>query len=140
VLPRYWVKKSEVENRLSDYKRKWLFAFRGIAATTNERTLISTFLPLVGVGNSAPIIKSGIDDPRLLCCLIAGFNNITLGYVGRQKAGGSNLNFFIIKQLPIFEPIVFSEKDIEFISERVLKLIYNSYDMKFFALDMDYKG
>jgi hypothetical protein len=61
-------------------------------------------------------------------------------FVTRHKVGGNHLNFFIVKQLPIIPPDWYTEEDIEYISSRVLELVYTAYDMKPFAEDMGYDG
>ncbi|MFM6207136.1 hypothetical protein, partial [Planktothrix sp.] len=58
----------------------------------------------------------------------------------RQKVGGNSLSFFIVKQLPVIPPDWYTPEDIEFISSRVLELVYTAYDMKPFAEDMGYDG
>ena len=58
----------------------------------------------------------------------------------RQKIGGTSLSFFILKQLPILPPESYTEEDIEFISTRVLELVYTAWDMQPFALDIGYDG
>jgi hypothetical protein len=77
---------------------------------------------------------------KQICCLVANFNSIILDYVAKQKASGGNLNFYVVKQLPIIPPEWYTPKDIEFISSRVLELVYTAYDMKPFAQDMGYDG
>ena len=50
------------------------------------------------------------------------------------------MNFFIVKQLPIFEPVFYSLKDVDYISSRCLELVYNAWDLKPFAEDIGYDG
>ena len=58
----------------------------------------------------------------------------------RQKLGGTDFCFFILKQLPFIPPEAYTSKDIEFISSRVLELVYTAWDMQPFAQDMGYNG
>ncbi len=60
----------------------------------------------------------------------------TLDYVARQKTGGTNFNFFIVKQLPVPSPSIFTLKDIEFVGDRVLELVYTAWDIKPFVDDV----
>ncbi|MBE9238867.1 N-6 DNA methylase [Anabaena aphanizomenioides LEGE 00250] len=140
VKPRYWVDKKEVENRLSDWKKEWLLCFRGICRGTDERTSIFSLLPKVAVGNSAPLIIPQINKADLISCLVANFSSLVFDFVTRQKVGGTNFNFFIVKQLPVIPAERYTEKDIEYITPRVLELVYTSWDMQPFALDMGYEG
>ena len=71
-----------------------------------------------------------------------------MDYILRQKAGGSNLNIFIIKQLPFPLPSYFHEPTgwatdtsrIEWIRSRLLELTYTAWDIEDFASDLDYNG
>jgi hypothetical protein len=132
---------SEVENKLvNNWNREWVLAFRGICRATDERTAIFSILPKVGVGNSAPVILLGIDQANLVSCLQANFSSLVFDFVTRQKVGGTNFNFFIVKQLPVLSPKSYTQEDIEFISTRILELVYTAWDMQPFAKDMGYDG
>jgi hypothetical protein len=61
-------------------------------------------------------------------------------YVAKQKASGGNLNFYVVKQLPILPPESYTQENIDFIAPRVLELVYTAWDMQPFALDMGYEG
>ncbi len=60
--------------------------------------------------------------------------------------GGTNLNFFIVKQLPVFSPDDFllevwpGRKYVELIVPRVLELTYTADDLQGFAKDLGYNG
>jgi hypothetical protein len=140
VTPRYWVDKKEVENKLVNWKKEWLLSFRDITNSTSERTAIFSILPRVGLGNTSPIVF--IDNKYIsnICCLVANFISLIFDFVTRQKVGGTHLTYFYIKQLPIIPPEWYTPEDIEFISSRVLELVYTAYDMKPFAEDMGYDG
>lgn len=141
TTPRYWVDKQEVNNRLADkWDKLWLLAFRGITKAVNERTAIFTLLPRVALGHSAPVMIPEISKPDLVACLQANLSSLVFDFVTRQKAGGTNFNFFIVKQLPVLAPESYTPQDIEFISRRVLELVYTAWDMQPFAQDMGYEG
>jgi len=141
VNPRYWVDKAEVENRLTGkWDKEWLLGFRDITNSTNERTAIFNLLPRVAVGHTAPVFFTNEKDYKLISCLLANLNSITFDFIARQKIGGTHLTFTIFRQLPIIPPDWYTPEDIEYISSRVLELVYTAYDMKPFALDMGYEG
>ncbi|BBD63224.1 putative type II DNA modification enzyme (plasmid) [Nostoc sp. HK-01] len=141
VQPRYWVSRVEVENRLArKWDKDWLLGFRDICRSTDERTAIFSLLPRVAVSNKAPLLISNKFEPKLLSCFYASVNSLIFDFVTRQKLGGTTMNFFIVKQLPILAPESYSQEDIEFISTRVLELIYTAWDMQPFAKDMGYDG
>ncbi len=137
VQPRYWVSRNEVENKLAEkWDKEWLLGFRDICRSTDERTAIFSLLPKVAVGNNAPIILINIKNTQFISCLLANFCSLIFDYVARHKVGGTHMNFFIVKQLPILPPESYTEKDIEFITPRVLELVYTAWDMQPFAEDI----
>ena len=139
--PRYWVERSEVENRLSEkWQRKWIIAFRRTCRTTDERTAIFSAIPSSGVGDSAFLLLPSYGSVFLQSCLLGSLNSLVFDFVTRQKAGGANFSFFIVKQLPILKPEAYTQRDIDFIAPRVLELVYTAWDMQPFAQDMGYTG
>ncbi|WP_217651924.1 DUF559 domain-containing protein [Hydrococcus rivularis] len=141
VQPRYWVSRTEVENKLAGkWNKKWLLGWRDICRSTNVRTAIFSLLPRVAVGNKAPIFFIDKKYYSLTSCLLANLNNLIFDFVARQKIGGTNMSCFIVKQLPVIPPEAYTKEDIEYISSRVLELVYTSWDMQPFALDMGYEG
>jgi hypothetical protein len=141
VLPRYWVSQSEVESKIPEtWNHSWLIGFRNaISATADARSVKFTIIPRFGVGNSMPLIFSE-KSTKEISALVANFNTLVLDYVAKQKASGGNLNFYVVKQLPILPPESYTPQDIEFISSRVLELVYTAWDMQPFAQDMGYQG
>jgi hypothetical protein len=141
VVPRYWVGKKELENKLGDrWNKDWLLSFRDVTNSTNERTAIFSLLPKVAVNHKAPILFINKNNYALASCLFANLNSLILDFVARQKVGGTSLSFFILKQLPIIPPEAYTQEDITFISTRVLELVYTAWDMQPFAKDMGYDG
>lgn len=141
IKPFYYVSSIEVDNRLKQkWIRKWLLAFRTITSKSLERCSIFSVIPRVGLGNSCPVVISNVQNSLKLACLISNFSSLVFDYITRQKIGGANFNFFIVKQLPIIPPDWYTTEDIEYISSRVLELVYTAYDMKPFAEDMGYHG
>lgn len=141
IEPRYWVDKKEIDNKLDDkWNKNWLLAFRDVTNSTSERTAIFSLLSKVAVGHKAPLVFINQNNPEFYCLFIANVNSLVLDYILRQKIGGTSLSFFIVKQLPILPAESYTEKDIEFISTRVLELVYTAWDMQPFALDMRYDG
>jgi hypothetical protein len=101
--------------------------------------MIAAMIPHAGVLNSAPLMLTDPNVPeRLACCLLANLNSFALDFVVRQKVGGLHLNFFIVEQLPIFDPVFYDmrcpwsrgQKLKAWVSERVLRLTCTSNDMK----------
>lgn len=149
-MPRYWVSKRDVvQNIPEQYQSKWFQGFAKVTSPTNHRTMITTLLPQVGAGDSMQIIlfpsnMSGFKASFFM----ASFCSFIFDYVARQKIGGVNLNFFIVKQLPVIslvkgqEPCPwFQTLNLEqWIASRVLELTYTAWDLEPFARECGYYG
>jgi hypothetical protein len=139
VEPRYWINHKELENKLNNrWNKKWLLVFRGITSATNEYSTIFSILPYAGVGDPGQLLFTNHKNNHLIACLLANCNSLVFDFIGRQKIGGTHLTFSIMKQLPIIPPENYSQEDIEYISSRVLELVYTANELKPFAEDMGY--
>lgn len=128
-MPRYWVHESEVEAQIGFMK--WQLGFTNVTSPTNERSMLPCFIPKVGVGHSMPLIMG--DDKANLMELGACLSSMPFDYIGRQKLGGVNYTFFIVKQIPLPKSDQAIRNEI---LRRVLELTYTAYDMKPFAEDV----
>jgi hypothetical protein len=142
-MPRYWVSRTEVEHKLDEWRSPWLMAFRDIARSTDERTFISTCLPRTGVGNNGPVLLVGDRTRSRGLCLESNLSSLALDFVARQKAGGTHLNFFIVKQLPVLPPETYERRIegkrlAEWVTQRALELTYTSDDMAPLARDLGF--
>ncbi|MBC7251087.1 MAG: hypothetical protein H5T62_12480 [Anaerolineae bacterium] len=130
----YWVEQSEVIARLKP-DPGWVLAFRDISNTTNERTGVFTLLPWSAMSNKAPLLLLG--QRRLLAAaLVANLNSLPFDFAVRQKMGGTSLNFFIVKQLPVLPPTRYTPDLLDFIVPRVVELTYTAWDLQPFAADV----
>jgi hypothetical protein len=127
--PRYWVPEKEVSN--SD----WLFSFRKTARSTDERTMIASPLPRVGVGDKAPLLFFENLSPDKLA-LLAGLNSLACDFGVRQKLGGIDISHFYIKQFAVHSPKHYETALLEYIVPRVLELTYTAWDLAAFADDV----
>ena len=141
ATPRFWVDRALVQQQVSavNWQFSWLFAFRKLTNTTNQRTLISSVLSLAGVGDSAYVVFSN-QSPVKFAALIGNFSSLVLDFVARQKVGGTNLNLFYLFQFPVLPPFRYTQPDLGFIVPRVLELTYTSHSMAPFARDLGYDG
>ena len=138
--PRYWIKEGDRESALAGRQaRQWLIGFRGITNATNERSFISSVFARVGAGNSLPIMLFAY-EPKVQTALTANLASLCLDFIARQKIGGTNLNFFIVKQFPVLPPDRYTPADLDFVVPRVLELTYTAHDLAPFAHDLGYNG
>jgi hypothetical protein len=141
AIPRYWVPHGTVESQLAakGWAKGWLMGWRDITNSTNERTVIVSFLPRAGVGHTMPLFFSKAET-RLWAALQANLCSITLDFIARQSVGGTHLTYGYLKQFPILPPSAYSEADLALIVPRVLELSYTSHSMAPFASDLGYDG
>ncbi len=118
---------------------RWLMGWRDITNATNERTLIASVFPKVGVGHTIRVMYLDV-SADLAAAFIANLSSLPLDYVARQTVGGTHLTVETIKQFPILSPETFSKNDLDFIRLRVLELTYTSHTMKSWAEDLGYSG
>ncbi|WP_343622907.1 Eco57I restriction-modification methylase domain-containing protein [Roseateles puraquae] len=143
TTPRYWVSQAEVEERLQDkgWTRGWLMGWRDICRATDERTVIASVLPRVGVNHKTPLFFAGQNlSAKHSAALLANFDALVLDYVARQKVGGTSLAYFYLKQLPFLPPERYTDADLAFIVPRVLELTYTAHDLKAWAQDLGFEG
>ncbi len=132
----------ELTNRFSP---KWLIGWRDITNAGNERTLLVSALPVVGVGNSYPLFfMEGIPgELRLVFQAIA--NAYVVDYVARQKVGGTHINYFYLKQFPFLRPSDLRNSPgfdnattlQEWLKTRVIELSYTSCDLASLGQECD---
>lgn len=146
IIPRYWVKEESIKKIFkNEFNKEWLLGFRGITNSTNERTIIFDIFPKSACSNSLPVCSGKSTFFIFLC---ANASSFVLDYIGRLSVGGTNLNFFIIKQLPFLPPDFYKkdtpwckEKNLEkWIKERAIELLYTSYGLRLFAKENGYNS
>ncbi|MEH2257265.1 Eco57I restriction-modification methylase domain-containing protein [Nostoc sp.] len=131
--PKYWIHEKEARQQLLSKKedirqilsyQKYRLSFREIAASTNERTLITTIIPKNVFANHKLILsdlnKSTITTKGFL--YICGlFNSFVFDYMIRQRVTTS-ISMFIVYQLPI-PRLTKNDRNFNDIVQRAAKLI-----------------
>jgi hypothetical protein len=116
---------------------RWLMGWRDICRAADERTVIASVMPPVGVGHTLPLffLDKSWGAP-LAVALLANLDAMCLDYVARQKVGGTHLTYGFLKQFPILPPDCYSDADLAFIVPRVLELTYTAHDLAAWAQDL----
>ncbi len=133
VLPRYWITAEEVS------PDPWLLTIRLISHATNDRTFVAQVLPRAGLGHSLAYVRTNSGELGPLLC--ANFCSLVFDFVVRQKMGGLNLSYFIVKQLPVLAPPAYTVHRswlpasglADWIFPRLLELTYTAWDLEPFA-------
>ena len=139
------LKNTNIEEFVSDLMErrspKWLMGWRDICRNSDERTLIATIFPTYGVNNKIPLmIFKDTQNGNCSPLLIANLLPLVYDYVARLKIGGTSMNYFIFKQIPVLSLNAYTQADITFINSRVIKLIYTTESLRPWAVEMGYKG
>ncbi|WP_318556418.1 Eco57I restriction-modification methylase domain-containing protein [Geobacter anodireducens] len=149
-IPRYWVSENELNKQVGkEWDKLWIPGWKEITSSTNERTLISCLLPLVGIGHKIPIFLPDTQCRLLTPQLVACLSSYVCDFVSRQKLGTASLTPFTIKQLPVLPPDLFEQncpwrenkiKYDRWLLPRIVELTYTAWDMKPFAEDYGFDG
>lgn len=111
--------------------------WRDITNATNERTVIASVVPRVGVGNNMPLMLfAPATNAANQAALLGNLVCLTFDFVARHKVGGTHLNYFIYKQLPVLPPERYTPADLAYIVPRVLELTHTAHDMQAWADDL----
>jgi hypothetical protein len=110
----------------------WQLGFSSVTSPTNERTFVPYLLPRAAVGNSTPLIRVAPAAAGEVPALLAMLSAFCFDYLVRQKVGGVNLNYFLVRQLPVLPPPA-ARPFGAFCADRVLELTYTAHDMAAFA-------
>ena len=138
----YWTGTDFVKQKFSDYPG-YAIGFRLITRTTDERTLIATVVPWAGYGNSLPILISDsheANDTFIDCAPLwaANFSSFAMDFVARRKLQGTNMNWYILEQLPVITRAAYYRRfgdttAADLVRDHVLRLCYTAYDLQPFA-------
>ncbi len=129
----------------NDANRRWQLPFRKTTRSTDERTSIASVVPSVGMSDKAPLVSSPT-TPNRLVLLVSNLNSIVLDFAARTAVGGTDLSYFIIKQLPVFSPRAFAAEFkpgvsyADMVEVAALELVYTAEEMQWFARDVGYDG
>lgn len=145
TAPRYWVAQEGVDDEWGN--GSWGLAIRRITgAVVNQRTTIAAIIPKCAISDSLHVLELHRYPGQEAVCLLANINSIVFDFIVRQKIGGNNLNKFIIKQLPALPVACYYDQTnivanwAVWLYQRVIELVYTSYEMKKVAEELGYLG
>lgn len=114
---------------------RWLMGWRDICRSTDERTVIASVMPRLGVGHTLPLLFT--EQPaNLNAALLGNWCSLTFDYVARTKVGGTHLTYGYLKQFPVLPPNRYTDADLAFIVPRVLELTYTANDLQAWGQDL----
>jgi Eco57I restriction-modification methylase len=118
----------------------WVPAFRDIARSTDERTMIAAVLPKVSTDYTVRLI---VCHPEESVRVVANFNSFAFDYGYRQKLAGTHLSDYLTYQqaiIPFAEGAPATAEWDQWILPRVLELSYTAWDLASFAEDFSCSG
>jgi hypothetical protein len=107
AVPRYWISeragRSAVLGRESDKGQKlgyqsYRLAYRSVASSTNERSMVATIIPPCFTGNSLNVSENLDVKTQLFC--VAVLDSLAMDWFLRLKVT-TNINMFYVYQLPV---------------------------------------
>lgn len=133
--PKYWVSADEVDRRAVG-RNSWFIGWRRITNSIMERTLTAAVVPRSAVGDNLFLIEA--PDSGHALSLVALMNSMLSDYISRQKLGGTNFLFYVLKQLPFVRPCALSrnwggDPLNEWLRIRALELTYTAWDLSGFG-------
>ena len=148
---RYWVTEKQVAAKTGTIARHFI-AYRSITNRDLERTSVFAVVPAYGIGHKAPVVKLEGRSTQDIVCFVADRNSFVSDFVTRNKQSGSDLTYFVLKQLPALPPEAFVKPCHwhrqeggcctlqDWLLPRVLELTYTAWDLEAFAQDCGWSG
>lgn len=142
VLARYWVSQADVEQAIpAEWNRGWFLGWRNIARASDARTFLPCVAPRSAHGNAFLLALPEVPAQGPL--LNAVMASLVFDFLARQKLSGSNMVYFIVKQLASPEPVAFEANPrwqdqplATFVRSRVLELAYTSHKLRPYAVEV----
>ena len=113
-----------IRGLLQRRRPRYLLGWRDITGVEKIRTMIGGVVPWSGVGNNLPVqyvIDNNLPSNKI-AAFQANLSALVFDFIARHKVGGTHLNFFIYKQLPVIAPTTYIDTDLAYITPRVLEL------------------
>lgn len=125
------------------FSPRWLLGWRDITNAANERTMIAAVFPPVAIGHTFPLAFSRGVSAVLRLALVGDFNSFVADYAARQKVGGTHITYGLLNQFAILPPSAYANDFLggtllDFVSTRVLELVYTARDLAALAADCGY--
>lgn len=114
----------QLDKIVRDAVPKWCLGFRDIARATDRRTFVSSVFPIAGVGNNVNLLCNLTNNN--LFSLLGNTSSFIFDYAVRNKVGGTHVNQFYAKQLPIISTNQYSDDEQRFVISNVTKLVATS--------------
>ncbi len=142
--PRIWIRQTITSSHYGQDWPNWVVAYRDIARSGDERTMISAVIPDAGADYTVRhLVSAWHRQPFIL----AVFNSFIYDYLIRLRNNGTHLSDYITYQIPLPQDSTWQDPQVwthnsfgKWILQRVLELTYTAWDMEAFARDLGDDG
>lgn len=119
-----------------------LLIFRDSCRCDDERTVIASMVPRVGVSDATIIFLQ--QEPKNIACFQANLTAFVFDFVARQKINSTNHLSDVLHELPVLPPATYDQTPswtrgevlCDWIAQRVLELNYTAFDLMSWAHEM----
>ncbi len=134
-IPLYWAESNKSMAKYPDnWKNKWFLCFRKITLPNNQRTFVISTIPNYPfIDSLTAIIFNEFRDE--IICFLANLSSLIFDYLAKSKITGINFAHYNVEQLPIIPPDFYSKDMFDQIKNRVIELVYTSWDIQQFVTD-----
>ncbi len=148
ITTRYWVPRVELSSRLRSEKDGWVLAYRRVARSTDERTMICAIIPTRCINENGVFITSQLLHPKHWASMCANLASFCLDYCLRQRDCFSIGNADM-QQQPLLPLSTYGRECVwspgrhavdEWVLTRALELTYTATDLGAFAKDCGWSG
>ena len=143
AIPQFWLREDAVRHRrFGKRQADWELVFCDVTSATNERTTIATIVPLCGLTRSLPSIYLGSASADDAVLLVGALSTLVVDFFSKLKVSSNHLTQGILATLPLPSKAIiqaFAEEvlhDSRWFEDRVIELIYVSWDLVAFAKDL----
>jgi hypothetical protein len=144
AAPQFWLDEAVVrQRRFGKSQGDWELVFCDVTSATNERTTISSIVPLCGLTRSLPSIYLQSASARDAIMLTGVLSTFVVDYFSRLKVSSNHLTQGILATLPIPSKTIINEfaADVlgndQWFEDRILELVYVSWDLAAFAKELE---
>lgn len=138
-VPMYWIDESIAKSKMPvNWDKNWYVGYRDISGSDNARSFVFSSIPRYPFMSTLNVLTFELFKKEIIC-LIGNLSSIPLDFIARNKISGMHFSQFIVEQLPVFPPRIYSKPLYNEIQQRVLELVYTSWEMKDFAVDFGLK-
>jgi len=146
---RFYVLESSILERLPNWQKKWFLSYMDVCSVTNARTVIPAVIPWSAPSFSLRVIAETDAEGYQVACLATNLASFVFDYYTRQFASGLHLSDYIMYQMPVLPPGIYSSvcywdpflKDLSsWLLARLLELSFTACDLQSFSNDCGWHG